>query len=143
MSIVETYAAMGPRKIAYADIKLRKEPALARIFHGTSAQQMMAVSSWPRRMLTKRGINAIRSLAADSELAEILTPKAARAKEKAAKNRAARLSQWATRAMGSHSTTPYRTPPAEDEAMPIKAMNVKKIGSIGTYMHCHLTETRE
>ena len=52
------------------------------------------------------GMRAIKSLAAESELAEMLTPSAARAKEKAAKKRAARLFQCATRAMGSHSMTP-------------------------------------
>jgi len=74
----------------------------------------------------------VRSFAADSELAEMLTPSAASAKEKAAKKRAARDSQLATSAMGSHCSVPYLTAPAEDAAMPIKEINVKTIGRKGT-----------
>ena len=73
-------------------MKLRKEPAEARIFQGTRAQDRTAQRSWPRRMLTKRGKSAVRSFAAESELAEMLTPRAARAKAKAAKKRQARFS---------------------------------------------------
>jgi hypothetical protein len=61
-----------------------------------------------------------------------LTPRAARAKEKAAKKRHARLSQCEIRAMGSHSTVPYLTAPAEVAATPMKAMKVKTMGKKGT-----------
>ncbi len=79
-----------------------------------------------------RGSRAIKSLAAESELAEMLTPRAASAKEKAAKNRQARLSQLAIKAIGSHSRCPYFCAPADDAAMPMKEMKVKTIGSMGT-----------
>src|SRR5690242_13386485 len=125
-------AAMGPRKMAYATMKLRKLPALARIFHGTSAHATTAQMSWPRLMLTKRGNSAVRSFAADKEFAEILTPSAARAKLKAPKKRQARLSQCEIKAIGSQFSSPYFTAPAEEAAMPMKAMNVNTSGRKGT-----------
>ena len=125
-------AAMGRRKTAYAFMKFRKLPALFRIFHGTSAHATTAQISWPLRMLTKRGNSAVRSLAADSELAEMLTPSAARAKLKAPKKRHARLSQCEIRAIGSQFSSLYLTAPAEEAAMPMKAMNVKTRGRKGT-----------
>jgi hypothetical protein len=78
------------------------------------------------------GNRAVRSLAAESELAEILTPRAAKEKLKAAKKRQARLGQWAIKAMGSQSTSPYLTVPAEVAATPMKAINVNTIGRKGT-----------
>lgn len=48
------------------------------------------------------GASAVKSLAAERELAEMLTPSEARAKEKAPKKRQARLGQWAIRTVGSH-----------------------------------------
>lgn len=48
----------------------------------------------------------MRSLAAESELAEMLTPRAASANENAAKKRQEREDQWAMRAMGSHCSSP-------------------------------------
>jgi hypothetical protein len=62
----------------------------------------------------------------------MLTPRAARAKEKAAKKRHARLSQCAMRAMGSQSRVPYLTWPAEVAATPMKEMKVKTRGRKGT-----------
>jgi hypothetical protein len=44
-------------------------------------------------MFNTSGARAVKSLAADIELAEILTPSDARANEKAAKNRHARFGQ--------------------------------------------------
>ena len=125
-------AAIGPRNTAYADMKLRKVPALLRIFHGTSAQAMTAHSSCPRRMLTYCGNRAVRSLAAESEFADMFTPSAASAKENAAKKRHEREDQCDIRAMGSHSRVPYRAAPAEEDAIPMKDMNVNMIGRNGT-----------
>lgn len=125
-------AAIGPRKTAYALMKFRNVPAEARIFHGTRAQHRIAQSSCPRLMFTYWGNKAVRSLAAESELAEILTPRAANANEKAAKKRAARDSQFSMRAMGSQLRTPYFTCPALEAAMPMKAMKVKIMGRKGT-----------
>lgn len=94
-------------------------------------------------MLTYLGNNAVKSLAADNELAEIFTPNAASAKEKAAKNRQDLLDQFDIKAIGSHSSVPYRASPAEEAAIPMKAMKVKMMGSIGTYISCHFTLTLE
>ena len=71
-------------------------------------------------------------MAAEREFAEMLTPRAARAKEKAAKKRQARDSQLEIRAMGSHSRMLYLEAPAEEAAMPMKEMKVKTMGSMGT-----------
>lgn len=125
-------AAIGPKKTAYATMKFRNVPALARIFHGTSAHATTAHSSCPRRMLTKRGNRAVRSFAADSELALMLTPSAASAKLKAPKKRHARLSQCEMRAIGSQFSSPYLTAPADEAAMPMNAMKVKTRGRKGT-----------
>lgn len=83
-------------------------------------------------MLTKRGNNAVRSLAADSEFAEILTPSAASAKLKAPKKRHALLSQCEINAIGSQFSSPYLTAPAEVAAIPMKAIKVNTIGRKGT-----------
>lgn len=83
-------------------------------------------------MLTKRGNSAVRSFAAESEFAEMLTPSAARAKLNAPKKRHARLSQCEISAMGSQLSSPYFTAPAEEAAMPMKAMKVKTSGRKGT-----------
>ena len=74
----------------------------------------------------------MRSFAAESEFAEMFTPRAARAKEKAAKKRQAREGQWAMSAMGSQSRVPYFTAPADVAATPMKEMNVKTMGRKGT-----------
>lgn len=94
--------AIGPRKTAYADMKVRKLPADSRIFHGTRHQDKRAQRSWPRRMLIYCGASAVKSFAAEREFAEMLTPSEARAKEKAPKNLQARLGQWLIRTVGSH-----------------------------------------
>src|SRR5580692_5729649 len=99
-------AAIGPRKTVYVAMKFKKLPADARIFQGTSAHARTAQSSWPRRILMKRGKSAVRSFAAESEFAEMLTPRAARAKENAAKKRQEREDQFAMSAIGSHSSLP-------------------------------------
>ena len=125
-------AAIGPRNTAYATMKFKNVPALARIFQGTSAHATTAHSSCPRRILTKRGNRAVKSFAAESELALMLTPSAASAKLKAPKKRHARLSQCEMSAMGSQFSSPYLTAPAEDAAIPMKAMNVKTRGRKGT-----------
>lgn len=86
-------AAIGPRKIAYADIKERKLVADARIFQGTRHHDNKAHRICPRRILIYRGANAVKSLAAEIELAEMFTPREASAKEAAPKKRHARLGQ--------------------------------------------------
>src|SRR3712207_3479210 len=98
--------AMGPRNTAYAAMKFKKLPALAKIFQGTRAHAKTAQSNCPLRIFTYWGKRAVRSFAAESEFAEMLTPRAARANEKAAKKRQARLGQLAMRAMGSHCSSP-------------------------------------
>jgi hypothetical protein len=92
---------MGPRKIAYADMKFKKLPADARIFQGTSAQDKIPQRICPRRKLTYSGNRAMRSFAAEMEFALMFTPSEARAKEKAPKKRHARLDQWLISTMGS------------------------------------------
>ncbi|KAF4214031.1 hypothetical protein CNMCM6457_007486 [Aspergillus fumigatiaffinis] len=99
-------APMGPRKMAYADIKFRKLPADARIFQGTRHHDRIAQMICPRRRLMYCGASAVRSLAAEMELAEMLTPREARAKENAAKKRQARLVQWLISTIGSQGMSP-------------------------------------
>ena len=71
-------------------------------------------------------------MAALSEFALMFTPRAASAKLRAPKKRQARLGQWEIRAIGSQFNSPYLTAPAEDAAMPMKAMKVKTSGRKGT-----------
>lgn len=80
----------------------------------------------------KRGNSAVRSFAALSELALMFTPSAASAKLDAPKNRHARFGQCEISAIGSQFSSPYLTAPADDAAMPMKAMKVKTSGRKGT-----------
>lgn len=97
---------MGPRKTLYADMKLRKPLAVARIFQGTKTHAIAAQMSCPRRMLIYEGKRAARSLAAERLLALMLTPKAAREKASAAKNWHARFGQLAISVAGFQSREP-------------------------------------
>lgn len=82
---------IGPKNMVYPPRNARNLAADARIFHGTNAQlPMTAASSWPLRMLMYFGQNAIKSLAALIEFAEILIPRVTMIKPIAAKAAAAR-----------------------------------------------------
>lgn len=79
------------------------------------------------------GAKAIKSLAAESEFADMFTPRLANAKERAAKNLHGRLLQLLISTVGSQGISPpYLAWPAEEAVRPMKAIKVNTIGSIGT-----------
>ena len=87
-------------------MKFKNPLADARMRHGTITHATSAQINCPRRILIYDGNSAARSFAAERLLAEILTPRAAREKAKAAKNRQERLGQWAIRVAGFQSREP-------------------------------------
>jgi hypothetical protein len=113
-------------------MKFKKDPAFSNIFQGTRAQLDKANGSWPRRMLMNPGNGAVRSLAAESEFADMLTPRAASRNEQLAKKRQALFVHFDINAMGFQYKLPYRKAPAEEAAIPMKEMRAKMMESIGT-----------
>jgi hypothetical protein len=82
---------MGPKKIVYPLRNARNFAAEARIFQGTKAQlPRKAARICPLRMLMYRGQKAMRSLAAEMELAAMFMPRVTIIRPIAAKAAAAR-----------------------------------------------------
>jgi hypothetical protein len=124
---------IGARKTPKEFMKLSREPAECKIFHGTITHPPIRVRTMaPRRIFMYLGNKLVKSFAPEITVAEMLTQSCAKHHETPAKKAAALPagpSQVSMMAMGSQMYVPNTTPEAEVTTIPIIAIQLHMSGN--------------
>lgn len=124
---------MGARKTPKEFMKLSKDPAECKIFHGTITQPPTRVRTIaPRRIFMYLGNKLVKSFAPETTVAEMLTHSCAKHQETPAKKAAALPagpSQVSMMAIGSQIYSPKTTPEAEVTTIPMIAIQLHISGN--------------